>query len=229
MFTRLADVGFGAFEKEYFATICVYKQDFISMSFSFWRPVMLLIFLFNVFTGVLFAAILPDDPPGVEDVILWQADRKIDWSDFRAHRKPPGRMSAALSVCGIGFEGVEENRRLVSVKIAVKFYPEKSWKHPDHLTPEVLAHEQLHFDITELMGRRFHEEIKELNKKGKLNARSLEKAYDKISKQHAEMQQLYDKQTNHSLNARLQEWWSAYVSSELEKTSELSGYHDILL
>ena len=199
------------------------------MMISFWRPAIILVFILHVFTGALSATTLSDDPPGIEDVILWQADRKIVWSDFRAHRKPPGKMSAALSVCGIGFEGIEENSQLVSVKIWVKFYPEKSWKHPDHLTPEVLAHEQLHFDITELMGRRFHEEIKELKKKGKLNARSLEKIYNKISDQHAEMQKLYDKQTNHSLNIRLQEWWSAYVGSELEKTIGLSNYQKIQL
>ncbi len=167
--------------------------------------------------------------PSSEEVIFWNVDRKISWDDFRTKQKPPGKMPAALSVCGIGFEGVEENGEMISVKIAVKFYPEKSWKHPDHLTNEVLAHEQLHFDITELMGRRFHQEILTLKKRGKLNQRTLTKAYDKISKQHAEMQALYDKQTNHSLNLRLQEWWSNYVAAELLNSSELSDYHYILL
>jgi hypothetical protein len=169
---------------------------------------------------------LPEAMNG-EPVIQWDFQRKLIWSDFRAKHKPPGKVPAALSTCGFGFEATEENRKLVSVAVHVTFYQDKSWKNPEHQTESVLAHEQLHFDITELMGRKFHQEIIALHSKGKLSRRTLEKAYDRMSKEHSELQELYDKQTNHSLNAKMQVWWSDYIASQILKTSPYSGYQFI--
>jgi len=160
-----------------------------------------------------------------EPLVEWNPERKLVWSDFRATRKPPGKVPAALSTCGFGFEATEENHRVVSVEIHVTFYQDKSWKNPQHQTDDVLSHEQIHFDITELMGRNFHKEILSLKAKGKLSQRTLKKIYDRISKEHSQLQQLYDKQTNHSLNTKMQDWWAQYISSEIEKTEAFSGYH----
>jgi len=50
-----------------------------------------------------------------EPLVEWNPERKLVWSDFRATRKPPGKVPAALSTCGFGFEATEENHRVVSV------------------------------------------------------------------------------------------------------------------
>jgi len=165
----------------------------------------------------------------IEPVIHWDSQRKLIWSDFRAKNKPPGKVPAALSTCGFGFEATEENRKIVSVAVHVTFYQDKSWKNPEHQTESVLAHEQLHFDITELMGRKFHQEIMTLNNKGKLTQRTLKKTYDRMSKEHSELQQLYDKQTKHSLNTKMQVWWSDYIASQIHKTAHNSSYQFINL
>lgn len=164
-----------------------------------------------------------------EPVVEWEPQRKLTWSDFQAKRKPAGKIPAALSTCGFGFEATEENHHIVSVSIHVTFYQDKSWKNPEHQTETVLAHEQLHFDITELMGRKFYEEIAHLHQKGKLSQRTLKKTYDRISKEHSQLQELYDKQTNHSLNAKMQGWWADYITAQIQKTNPFSAYQFINL
>jgi len=183
---------------------------------------------------IIFAAFKPGEglnkiPVNSELAICWDEQRKLDWNDFKAPRKPSGKIAAAISTCGFGFEAKEENHQLVLLEVFVKFYPEKSWKNPEHQTEAVLAHEQLHFDITELMGRRFYQEILNMRQKRKLNQRNIKKVYERIEKEHGEMQNLYDKQTRHSLNIKLQSWWANYISSELKKTSTFSDYHELIM
>ncbi|MFA5417369.1 MAG: DUF922 domain-containing protein [Bacteroidales bacterium] len=185
------------------------------------------LFLFLLFTGFGPDLSLEGKSENSEQTIQWNEQRKLDWRDFKATKKPTGKVAAAISTCGFGFEATEENHRLVGLKIYVKFYPEKSWKNPAHQTEAVLAHEQIHFNITELMGRRLYQEILEMKRKGKLNQRNIKKSYDRLEKEHGEMQNLYDKQTRHGLNTKLQSWWAGYISSELEKTTAFSEYHEL--
>jgi hypothetical protein len=199
-------------------------KKLINYNFIIYPSVMLLF--------VLCASFKPGEgvnniPGNSELAICWDEQRKLDWNDFKAPRKPSGKIAAAISTCGFGFEAKEENHRLVSLEVFVKFYPEKSWKNPAHQTEAVLAHEQLHFDITELMGRKFYQEILNMKQKGKLNQRNIKKVYERIEKEHGELQALYDKQTNHSLNTKLQSWWDQYLASELIKTASFSNYHKL--
>ncbi|PIQ28949.1 MAG: hypothetical protein COW63_14095 [Bacteroidetes bacterium CG18_big_fil_WC_8_21_14_2_50_41_14] len=196
----------------------------LNYNFIFYPTVMLLF--------IISAAFKPGEglnkiPVNSEPAICWDEQRKLDWSDFKATRKPTGKIAAAISTCGFGFEATEENHRLVSLEVFVKFYPEKSWKNPAHQTEAVLAHEQLHFDITELMGRKFFQEILDMKQKGKLSRRNIKKVYERIEKEHGELQVLYDKQTNHSLNTKLQSWWDQYLASQLIKTASFSNYHKL--
>jgi hypothetical protein len=185
------------------------------------------LFLFLLFTGFRPDSSHEGKSENSEQTIQWNEQRKLDWRDFRATKKPNGKVAAAISTCGFGFEATEENRRLVELQIYVQFYPEKSWKNPEHQTEAVLAHEQIHFDITELMGRRLYQEILEMKQKGKLNQRIIKKTYDRLEKEHGEMQNLYDKQTRHSLNIKLQSWWANCISSELIKSAAFSDYHQL--
>lgn len=194
---------------------------------------MRMIVRFLLFGGVALSFVILSSgfaPIASDPAIFWNNQRKLTWNDFQARQKPTGRvLTAAVSTCGFGFEAKEENHQLVSVAVSVKFYPEKSWKNPAHQTENVLAHEQIHFDITELMGRKLHKEILQLKAKGKINQRVLKKLYDRISKEHGELQDLYDKQTDHSLNVRLQAWWAQSIESQLVNTSGFSNYQLINL
>ena len=89
-----------------------------------------------------------------------------------------------------------------------------------------LAHEQLHFDITEYHARLFAIEIQAISASGpeaSLELRSalelrVQEAYGKLLDAHFEHEARYDAETNHSLRKRAQKKWQRDIAALLSKT-----------
>ena len=79
-----------------------------------------------------------------------------------------------------------------------------------------LAHEQLHFDITELHVRKFRKQISALKISQHLG-NDLNRLHQSINKELTTMQNQYDKESNNSINKDVQAKWSLYVAKELKK------------
>ncbi|MBT8236619.1 MAG: DUF922 domain-containing protein, partial [Bacteroidia bacterium] len=96
-------------------------------------------------------------PAQEEEPIVWSADRRLNWSDFK-DVSPDSSPVAALTASGISysFSSMEQNGEMIAdFTVTAFFYPTRSWVQ-DHLaSANILAHEQLHFDITELFARKF--------------------------------------------------------------------------
>lgn len=154
-----------------------------------------------------------------DEAIPWRENVKLSWSDFKGHPKI-NVPAVALTAAGITFEfsAKESRNELIDIdtKVEAHFYPQKSWYKKEHSNLHILAHEQLHFDITELYARKFRKRITELKASNKLKL-ELQNLYQTINKELNVKQNLYDKETKNSTDVIMQEQWSDDIHLELAK------------
>lgn len=152
-------------------------------------------------------------------VIQWHESVSLSWTDFRGSVES-NTDAVAVTASGITFSfSVKElNDEYVSfeVKANAHFYPDKSWYNKEKGNDHILAHEQLHFDITELHVRKLRYEVSklEISQNIKIELRHL---HDAINFDLAQMQHAYDSQTENSINYEQQLLWSEHIKKELKK------------
>ncbi len=157
-----------------------------------------------------------------EDSILWSENERLNWSDFKG--KPPSNINAAaLTASGLTFDfsAKTTQTKLIEFKAIVeaRFYPAQSWYRKEYINPVVLAHEQLHFDITELHARKLRKQITEANFTINIK-REISKLHRTINKLLEEMQNKYDRESDYSRSIETQRKWQTFVKSELDKLSK---------
>lgn len=150
-----------------------------------------------------------------DEYLDWIENQKLTWADFKA--EPPAQSAhAALSNTGINFDLSMENGDF-SVKVHARFNPQKSWKRKDiDSSDELLAHEQLHFDITELYARKLRKSM--LDRKWKQNENInliFGELYQNNQKALWAVQDIYDAQTEHSIHKEIQAKWNRAVADSL--------------
>lgn len=149
----------------------------------------------------------------------WNENHKLKWSDFQ---DVPDESSnaAAVTASGITFSYSIEKSSIHGVtgfktRVFAHFYPEHSWCKKDLIDDHILKHEQFHFNITELQVRFFREKISKL-KVSKFIAKDLDVLHKQANKDLEKMQQLYDAETNYSINKEEQQKWVDFVNTELK-------------
>lgn len=157
-----------------------------------------------------------------EVTITWNEAKKLTWEDFRGPTEPDSD-AVAVTASGItfSFSVKQTSDKFVSFNAEVEahFYPEKSWyvkaKGDDH----ILAHEQLHFDITELHVRQLRYWISKLQISQNIK-QELRHLHQKANEDLAKMQHAYDTQSQNSINKEQQAIWSEFVKTELKKLKD---------
>ena len=149
-----------------------------------------------------------------KDCIEWSEDRKLKWSDFkgRANRLSP---NAALTDSGMSI-GLTCDGKTSAVLVQCFFDRSKSWT-KDNESSYLLAHEQLHFDITELFVRKLRKKLAALNNDCEKLSKHIQEYYDKNYKDLVAYQDQYDKESNHSLNKEKQKYWEQKIARELDE------------
>lgn len=154
-----------------------------------------------------------------EETITWDDTRKLTWEDFKGSPNPNSD-AVALTASGItfGYSVKTTGKRIIdySTSVEAHFYPNKSWYLSEKADDYILAHEQLHFDITELYVRKFREQLERLvvNQNIKIQMNQIHVA---INEALDKTQKTYDQQTNHSINVDAQNYWKNYIKEELKK------------
>lgn len=151
--------------------------------------------------------------------IAWISSRKLTWADFKAAPKT-STSAVALTTSGITFGYSVEvlDNAIVGFKTEVfsHFYPEKSWVIKEDATDYILAHEQLHFDITELYVRKLRQAISELKVSNSIRSQ-LKALHNQVNEKLNKTQKTYDAQSNHSINRKAQQEWEELIALELKK------------
>lgn len=173
-----------------------------------------------IFTFCCFLCLQKDTP-----VISWTELYKLSWNDFQGN--PDNKIrAAAITASGItfGYSIKQANGNVIdfTTKVEAHFYPEESWYKPNLADNHILGHEQLHYDITELYARKFRKEIESLNPNNDIR-KILNKLHNKINKELDEMQNLYDSETNYSIDIDNQLRWQLYISKKLDELSEFKS------
>jgi hypothetical protein len=165
--------------------------------------------------------------------IEWSGSRKLAVTDFKG--QIPSRENAA-SLSWVAIEAAwdcQEGNATFHARAV--FDPNRSWwsepmpnlwrnaDDPSVLArredsgPALLAHEQLHFDMTEIWTRRIRETFKTLPAACKTVAgpRAFEKMIADLEREWQEEQQRYDRETSHGTNASRQRDWAQKIAKTL--------------
>ena len=152
-----------------------------------------------------------------EETMAWRDTYKLNWTNFRGEPKT-NTDAVAVTASGITFSYSmsRTNSKIVDFTAIVEahFYPDKSWYNQSVADAYILKHEQLHFDITELHVRKFRKLISQLIVNNSLKS-TLDRLHQNINTQLSVMQNLYDMESNNSINKEQQSKWSSYIESEL--------------
>lgn len=172
-------------------------------------------------TKIPVAAPAPERLPEEDDEFIpWLGDRLLTWNDFQS---PPKRNTDAVASTstslGIAYQ-VEDGK--LTYQITCNFSKKKSWG--SMKTDYILAHEQGHFDITEIFARKLHKALDEYDFNRKNYKGDISRIYQKIVAEKEAMQHAYDKESDHSRKRRLQFEWLDLINQMLVETEPWSNY-----
>ncbi|WP_246019984.1 DUF922 domain-containing protein [Muriicola soli] len=171
--------------------------------------------------GIIFFFLCLTQVYGQEDgSILWDSSHRLSWTDFKSP-PPANSRIAATTASGIAyqFSALEQAGKMeVDCSIQAYFYPEASWYRPEVATDNILSHEQLHFDISELYARKMRTRVQGYTFSSNVKA-EMRKIYSEILKELREFQSRYDEETNYSRAVEKQVEWNVMIAKALNKTS----------
>jgi hypothetical protein len=156
----------------------------------------------------------PPAPADAPEVLAWSANRPLTWADFKSKPTPAEKL-AALTSATIDVQ-VGCTDFIFTSNVRAVFVPTESWvRDSASATPNLLRHEQLHFNITELHARRMRQKIALL----KLNCTRLQPTFKNatnvIFTEWQKEEARYDQETNHGLNLDRQKTWEIQVKQRM--------------
>ena len=134
-----------------------------------------------------------------DEYIPWTSSRPLSWGDFQCPPKPKGDAVASTST-SLGIAYQMENGKL-DYQITCSFSKIKSWGLLR--TNYILAHEQGHFDITEIYARKLHQALQEYKFNRRHYKSDVGKIYERIVKEKEAFQEAYDGETDHSREKKI--------------------------
>jgi len=150
-------------------------------------------------------------PKEDENEILWSSKRKLNWEDFKAIPDTTNTNVIALTSSEIQ---ITENYVLNDIPkyiLQCHFIKSKSWtKVSDTVT---LAHEQTHFDISELFTRKIRKAFDSLNVKKIKDFEIYDKIYDLYGEKCDKYDDKYDDEV--FFDDKKQQQWIKKVNVEL--------------
>jgi hypothetical protein len=155
----------------------------------------------------------------------YQERSQLSWKDFKG--VPPKNIKNFASVnSGIGYTFSSKtinSKNVLSIQVESYFYPQLSWKkNINENNLNLLEHEQLHWDISELYARKLRAAYKRYVPQ-KNPKKEIDFIFKKFEKERQETQNIYDLKTKHGLIKTLQIRWNDKIKEELFKTSQFAN------
>ncbi|HEV7333666.1 MAG TPA: DUF922 domain-containing protein [Flavisolibacter sp.] len=161
-----------------------------------------------------------NDVNETDRIIPWSASRKLVWDDFKSEPKREGDAVASTSTSlGLSYQ-FRDNK--LTYRITCDFSKEKSWG--SLKTDYILAHEQAHFDITEIHARKLYQALYNYEVNPSTVKADVAAIYNQIVKEKEEMQRVYDGQTDHSRKRGRQVDWLERIDQMLLETEMFAAY-----
>lgn len=168
---------------------------------------------------LLFFSIYSGFSQEIEESITWDPSKRLSWKNFEG-TVPLDAVPAATTASGISYKysaNLLHHEVELDFEVSAFFYPRESWYKPAVCDDNILQHEQLHFDISELYARkmRFKLQRTAFSENVKQEIRDI---YREILKELEDFQDKYDWETNFSRNREAQLEWNARIAEALELT-----------
>lgn len=152
--------------------------------------------------------------------IPWVPDYRLSWDDFLCEPKHNTDAVASTSTAlGIAYQ-IRGGK--LTYQITCKFSKKKSWGLVK--TPYILAHEQAHFDITEIFARKLNQALQNYTLNRPTFQKDINTIYESIVKTKEAVQAAYDGETDHSRNKRKQAEWLERIDGLLADTQPYANY-----
>lgn len=165
-------------------------------------------------------AVIENDINETDKIIPWKARRVLVWDDFRSDPKKEGDAVASTSTSlGLTYQ-VRDGK--LTYHITCDFSKDKSWG--SLKTDYILAHEQAHFDITEIHARKLYEALYYYEFNPATFKADITTLYHRIVKEKESMQETYDGQTDHSRRKTRQVEWLDSIEQMLTDTNVFAMY-----
>jgi hypothetical protein len=150
-----------------------------------------------------------------------EGNRKLTWADFT------GKVDKQDSYFAYTHWSVSpklDNIRIIGDSVSVGSFlvtleldPVKSWAKKDHLSDELLVHEQGHFDLGVMCLNEILSSYKQLRlTKSNWNT-ALQDMVSRLLTKYDGLMKQYDKETNHSNNKEEQKKWNKFFEDSLKK------------
>ncbi len=165
-----------------------------------------------------------DKLEGKANEILWKKDIKLNWGNFQGIPDTTSSHSASTS-SGIDFSYIEQGI-YISFDFSTYFDQSKSWSKIQDQTHRLLAHEQLHFDISELTARKIRRDCFEFKTESKAFGAVVNIVKDIYTKNNLlkkSLNQQYDLETEHGTIVEKQIEWEKKIALELKGLSKFTS------
>ena len=156
--------------------------------------------------------------------IIWSQDTRLSWEDFKGV-PPQSNPYAANTNSGMSYTwsySTKSGTPELEHEVFSNFYPQLSWVKEIKNKAYLLAHEQLHFDISELHARKLRKALSEYEI-GRIIRRDLQKIYEEIEAARALMQKQFDRETDHSKITEAELRWREFIALELQTLEAFSN------
>ena len=157
----------------------------------------------------------------IEEGVPWNENIRLTWVDFKG-KVPPAEESAASTASGISYSysaNLLHREVKLDFEVNAYFYPNESWYRPKLCNENTLAHEQLHFDITEVFARKMRDKLRRTSFSDDVKA-EVRKIYADILKELQTYQERYDWETNFSRNREKQLEWNQKIAEALKNEAK---------
>jgi hypothetical protein len=148
--------------------------------------------------------------------IAWNPYYDLDWDDFKATKDISRFGDAGTAVKIIAKPYLVKND--VNYQVFALFDKSASWASEE--SKELLAHEQLHFDIAEVYARRVRKKVKELQLRGETRIAAYNKEIEVLLQESNVTDAQYDNETLHGAIQERQKEWQENIDSALESLEE---------
>ncbi|MBD1396311.1 DUF922 domain-containing protein [Pontibacter sp. JH31] len=147
-----------------------------------------------------------------KDRIAWSETRKLNWEDFQASPED-GNPHHALTAANLAVDArCKDNKFYYEVKCV--FLPGESWSKNKH-SERLLAHEQLHFDLTEVHARQLRKKLRGIGNSCELMKTQLNTLVGAAFKEWKAEQEQFDKISRHGLDTDVQTEWADTITQRL--------------
>jgi len=159
------------------------------------------------------------------NTVTWSRDSFLSWSNFQAESNPAVFEDAHSTIkyhytWTVNSESIGSEIRffIENIDLSAEFHPLLSWVRKSCATPELLKHEQGHFDLAELLRTEITEQIQNVFNEKKFPTRG----------QNTEQQKQFAREDSGLMIAKEVEKWEKYLFEKQEEYDRQTNYGQII-